>query len=178
MCAENPQGVAGRRRGEPAPENAPTLQGRQPAAALFRDVTETLRADSAQAKDVLHLLIEQGLINRTKDDLFFYAEAIDDLKKRLVKFLEQNGDDPFPVQGNDRRRVPQVPHPALGVFRREERHPQGGGRAQTAQRVGNWASNEVDHFLLWERHLAAMIVAGSHSHKDDTSLPAGWRSAP
>jgi len=59
---------------------------------FFRDVTETLRADSAQAKDVLHLLIEQGLIIRTKDDLFFYAEAIDDLKKRLVKFLEQNGE--------------------------------------------------------------------------------------
>jgi hypothetical protein len=23
-----------------------------------------------------------------------------------------------------------------------------------------------------------MIVAGSHSHKGDTSLPTGWRSAP
>jgi hypothetical protein len=30
----------------------------------------------------------------------------------------------------------------------------------------------------WERHLAAMIVAGSHSHKGDTSLPVGWRNAP
>ena len=26
--------------------------------------------------------------------------------------------------------------------------------------------------FLWERHLAAMIVAGSHSHKGDTSLPS------
>jgi len=40
------------------------------------------------------------------------------------------------------------------------------------------ASNEVEPFLLWERHLAAMIVAGSHSHKGDTSLPTGRRSAP
>jgi len=32
--------------------------------------------------------------------------------------------------------------------------------------------------FLWVRHLAAMIVAGSHSHKGDTSLPAGWRNAP
>jgi hypothetical protein len=31
---------------------------------------------------------------------------------------------------------------------------------------------------LWERHLAAMIVAGSHSHKSDTSLPTGGRGAP
>ena len=59
---------------------------------FFRDVTETLKADPAQAKDVLQLLIEQGLIIRTKDDLYFHAEAIDDLKKRLVKFLEQNGE--------------------------------------------------------------------------------------
>jgi hypothetical protein len=34
------------------------------------------------------------------------------------------------------------------------------------------------YFFLWERHLAAMIVAGSHSHKGHTSLPTGWRSAP
>jgi hypothetical protein len=25
-------------------------------------------------------------------------------------------------------------------------------------------------FFTWERHFAAMIVAGSHSHKSDTSL--------
>jgi hypothetical protein len=29
------------------------------------------------------------------------------------------------------------------------------------------------NLLAWERHLAAMIVAGSHSHKGDTSLPLG-----
>jgi hypothetical protein len=33
-------------------------------------------------------------------------------------------------------------------------------------------------FFLWERHLAAMIVAGSHSHKNGTSLPIGRRRAP
>jgi hypothetical protein len=32
--------------------------------------------------------------------------------------------------------------------------------------------------VLWERHLAAMIVAGSHSHKNGTSLPIGRRRAP
>jgi hypothetical protein len=38
--------------------------------------------------------------------------------------------------------------------------------------------NEIDPFFLWERHLAAMIVAGSHSHKGDASLPAERRCAP
>jgi hypothetical protein len=32
-------------------------------------------------------------------------------------------------------------------------------------------------FFLWERHLAAKIVAGSHSHKGKTSLPIGRRGA-
>jgi selenocysteine-specific elongation factor len=59
---------------------------------FFRDVTESLKAEPAQAKDVLNLLIEEGQIIRTKDDLYFHAEAIADLKLRLVKFLEQHGE--------------------------------------------------------------------------------------
>jgi hypothetical protein len=31
------------------------------------------------------------------------------------------------------------------------------------------------YVFLWERHLAAMIATGSHSHKGGTSLPIGWR---
>jgi hypothetical protein len=42
--------------------------------------------------------------------------------------------------------------------------------------LGN--SNEVEPFLQWERHLAAIIVAGSHSHKNSTSLAIGWRCTP
>ncbi len=59
---------------------------------FFRDVVETLKTDPGQAKDVLLLLIEEGRITRTKDDLYFHAEAIQNLKGRLVHFLEQNGE--------------------------------------------------------------------------------------
>ena len=59
---------------------------------FFRDVVESLKADPGQAKDVLNHMIEQGLMVRTKEDLFFHAEAIADLKQRLVKFLEDNGE--------------------------------------------------------------------------------------
>ena len=59
---------------------------------FFRDVVESLKADAGQAKDVLNHMIEQGLIVRTKEDLFFHAEVIADLKQRLVKFLEDNGE--------------------------------------------------------------------------------------
>jgi selenocysteine-specific elongation factor len=59
---------------------------------FFRDVVESLKAEPGQAKDVLNHMIEQGLIVRTKEDLFFHAEVIADLKQRLVKFLEENGE--------------------------------------------------------------------------------------
>jgi selenocysteine-specific elongation factor len=57
---------------------------------FFRDLAAALKADPAQAKDVLNLLIEEGVIVRTKEDLYFHAEAIEGLKQRMVKFFEQN----------------------------------------------------------------------------------------
>jgi selenocysteine-specific elongation factor len=57
---------------------------------FFRELVATLKADPAQAKDVLNLLIQEGLIVRTKEDLFFDAAAIEGLKSRMVKFFEQN----------------------------------------------------------------------------------------
>jgi selenocysteine-specific elongation factor len=59
---------------------------------FFRDVAASLKTDPAQAKDVLNVLIEEGLIVRTKDDLYFHAGAIEELRNRMVKFLEQNGE--------------------------------------------------------------------------------------
>jgi selenocysteine-specific elongation factor len=59
---------------------------------FFRDLAASLKADPAQAKAVLNLLIEEGLIVRTKDDLYFHAQAIEELRTRMVKFLEQNGE--------------------------------------------------------------------------------------
>jgi len=59
---------------------------------FFRDAAGMLKSDPGAAKDVLNLLIEEGLIIRTKDDLFFHTEAIADLKQRMVKFFETNAD--------------------------------------------------------------------------------------
>jgi selenocysteine-specific elongation factor len=59
---------------------------------FFREVAGILKSEPNQAKDVLNLLIEEGLIIRTKDDLFFHAEAIADLKQRMVRFFESNAD--------------------------------------------------------------------------------------
>ncbi|MEJ5359324.1 MAG: selenocysteine-specific translation elongation factor [Desulfobacterales bacterium] len=57
---------------------------------FFRDIVASLKADPRQAKDVLNLLIEEGKIVRTKEDLFFDAAAIEALKQRMLDFFAAN----------------------------------------------------------------------------------------
>ncbi|MFC1515979.1 selenocysteine-specific translation elongation factor [Thermodesulfobacteriota bacterium] len=56
----------------------------------FRDLSKNMGVDSAQSKDVLMLLIDEGLIVKVKEDLYFHTAAIDNLKKRLVTYLENH----------------------------------------------------------------------------------------
>ncbi|MBT8369804.1 MAG: SelB C-terminal domain-containing protein, partial [Deltaproteobacteria bacterium] len=58
----------------------------------FRDVILTLDTDPSRAKDVLMHLVEEGQIVKTKDDLYFHAKAVDDLKKRMIEFLKSRGE--------------------------------------------------------------------------------------
>ncbi len=56
----------------------------------FKELSKTLDVDAARAKDVLMLLVEEGLILKIKEDLYFYTEAVNDLKSRLVDYLKLN----------------------------------------------------------------------------------------
>jgi len=58
----------------------------------FRDVVKELGVSPNHAKDVLMLLVEEGKIVKTKDDLYFHAQAVDELRSRLVEFLKANGE--------------------------------------------------------------------------------------
>jgi selenocysteine-specific elongation factor len=58
----------------------------------FRDVIKQLDADAKHVQDVLMLLVEEGQIIKTKDDLYFDVKAVDKLKTKLVEFLKTNGD--------------------------------------------------------------------------------------
>ncbi len=53
----------------------------------FKELGKTLGIDPARAKDVLMLLVDEGLIVKVKEDLYFHTGAVEDLKKRLVDFL-------------------------------------------------------------------------------------------
>jgi selenocysteine-specific elongation factor len=57
---------------------------------FFRDIGKQLDMDPAQAKDVLTLLIDEGVIIKTKDDLYFHVDAVNALKERLINFLKAN----------------------------------------------------------------------------------------
>jgi len=56
----------------------------------FRDISKRLDMDPGQAKDVLTLLLDEGVVVKTKDDLYFHVDAIDALRVKLVDFLKTN----------------------------------------------------------------------------------------
>jgi selenocysteine-specific elongation factor len=58
----------------------------------FRDVSGMLDVDPNHTKDVMMLLVEEGQIVKTKDDLYFHVNAITELKNRLVAFLKSKGE--------------------------------------------------------------------------------------
>ncbi|MEE4261123.1 MAG: selenocysteine-specific translation elongation factor, partial [Desulfobacteraceae bacterium] len=58
----------------------------------FRELPKLLEVDPIHTKDVMLLLVEEGRIVKTKDDLYFHVDAITELKSRLVDFLKAHGD--------------------------------------------------------------------------------------
>ena len=58
----------------------------------FRELSKSLKVDASRAKDVLLHLVEEGHMIKTKDDLYFHADAVADLKNRLVAFLATHGE--------------------------------------------------------------------------------------
>ena len=69
-----------------------TYQAGRLQPPYFRDVVKQLDADSKHIQDVMLLLVEEGRIVKTKDDLYFDAGAVDKLKTKLVDFLKSNGE--------------------------------------------------------------------------------------
>jgi len=69
-------------------EDAYFKSGLQPP--YFKELAADLTLEPAASKNVLMLLVDEGVIVRVKEDLFFHAEVINELKKRLVTFLRSN----------------------------------------------------------------------------------------
>ena len=58
----------------------------------FKELSKSLDVDSKQAKDVLILLVDEGFLLKVKEDLYFHAEAVNKLKKRLIDYLKSHGE--------------------------------------------------------------------------------------
>ena len=58
----------------------------------FRELSRKLPTDAPRAKDMLMLLINEGRIIKSKDDLYFHADTIAELKDRIIEFLRSNGE--------------------------------------------------------------------------------------
>ncbi|WP_338031117.1 selenocysteine-specific translation elongation factor [Desulfonema limicola] len=60
------------------------------APPYFKDLCQKLNLDNKTAKDVLMTLVDEGIIIKVKEDLYFNADYIYELKNRLVDFLKKN----------------------------------------------------------------------------------------
>ena len=58
----------------------------------FKELSRSFDIDSKQAKDVLILLVDEELLLKVKEDLYFHVEAVNELKKRLVDYLKSHGE--------------------------------------------------------------------------------------
>ena len=54
----------------------------------FKELAKSLDSDAKRSREVLMHLVNEGIVVKVKEDLFFHSEAINTLKKKLVKFLE------------------------------------------------------------------------------------------
>ena len=58
----------------------------------FKELKKSFDIETSLAKDVLMLLMDEGMIVKAKEDLYFDAQAVKDLQKRLVDFLKNHGE--------------------------------------------------------------------------------------
>lgn len=56
----------------------------------FKDIQKKLDIELSVAKDVLALLVDKEELVKIKEDLYFYKDAVEELRERLVKFLVEN----------------------------------------------------------------------------------------
>lgn len=58
----------------------------------FKEVLKTLDFDSSLAKDVLMLLVAEGVLIKAKEELYFHNEPMRRLKEKMIAFLKTHGE--------------------------------------------------------------------------------------
>jgi selenocysteine-specific elongation factor len=52
-----------------------------------RELASKLSTDESEVRNVVHLLIEEGVIIRAKEDIYFHRDAVEKLREELIQFL-------------------------------------------------------------------------------------------
>jgi len=58
----------------------------------FKELCVSLKMEEARAKDVLMVLVGEGVLIRAREDLYFFADTVEELKNRLVAWLREKGE--------------------------------------------------------------------------------------
>ncbi|MGM0454262.1 MAG: selenocysteine-specific translation elongation factor [Thermodesulfobacteriota bacterium] len=58
----------------------------------IKDLCRILNTDDRQTRNVLMHLVNEGQLVKAKEDLFFHADAVADLKRRLIAFFRETED--------------------------------------------------------------------------------------
>jgi selenocysteine-specific elongation factor len=58
----------------------------------FKELSKSMNADLKRSKDILLHLVNEGAIVKVKEDLYFHAQTIEKLRKKLVAHLEAQGE--------------------------------------------------------------------------------------
>ncbi|HOP48256.1 MAG TPA: selenocysteine-specific translation elongation factor [Desulfobacteraceae bacterium] len=79
----------------------------------FKEVNSEFPGNSGQ--EVLEVMVKEGVLMKIKEDLYFHSEAIEDLKKSLIDFLNTNGEITTPqfkdITGVSRKyTIPLIEH--------------------------------------------------------------------
>ena len=53
----------------------------------LKELASKLSIDESEIRNVVHLLVEEGTIIRTKGDIYFHREAVEEFKGELIQFL-------------------------------------------------------------------------------------------
>ncbi|MBF0101226.1 MAG: selenocysteine-specific translation elongation factor [Desulfobacterales bacterium] len=70
--------------------NMYTQYGLQPP--YFKDICAELKIDVQKAKDILFVLVADGVIVKVKDDLYFSSDSVEKLKLQLINYLKKNSE--------------------------------------------------------------------------------------
>jgi selenocysteine-specific elongation factor len=62
------------------------------APPYFKDLLQQLELPADMGRDVMQLLMAEGQMVKVKEDLYFHAPAVEELKGRLVAFLQAEGE--------------------------------------------------------------------------------------